>query len=79
MEPDQIEPMIGTNKELSIQFVLGYSSDEFRNTLQHLAEGRINGDPLITGRVGVEGVAKAFETLASPALHAKILVEPWHS
>lgn len=79
MERDHIEPMMGTNKELSIQFVLGYSGDEFRSTLEHLAEGRINGDPLITGKVGVDGVPSAFETLASPALHAKILVEPWHS
>jgi len=33
--------------------------------------------PLITGKVGVEGVAGAFEELASPERHAKILVEPW--
>jgi threonine dehydrogenase-like Zn-dependent dehydrogenase len=79
MERDQIEPMMGTNKELSIQFVLGYSGEEFRTTLRHLAEGRINSDPLITGKVGVEGVADAFEALASPEQHAKILVEPWHS
>jgi len=79
MERDQIEPMLGTNKELNIQFVLGYSGDEFRITLRHLAEGRINCDPLITAKVGVEGVAEAFEALASPEQHAKILVEPWHS
>jgi len=79
MERDQIEPMLGTNKELNIQFVLGYSGEEFKTTLRHVAEGRINCDPLITGKVGVEGVAGAFETLASPEQHAKILVEPWHS
>jgi threonine dehydrogenase-like Zn-dependent dehydrogenase len=79
MERDQIEPMLGTNKELNIQFVLGYSADEFKTTLHHLAEGRINCEPLITGKVGVEGVAGAFEDLASPEQHAKILVEPWHS
>jgi threonine dehydrogenase-like Zn-dependent dehydrogenase len=77
MERDQIEPMLGTNKELNIQFVLGYSGDEFRTTLRHLAEGRINCDPLITGKVDVQGVAGAFEALASPEHHAKILVEPW--
>jgi threonine dehydrogenase-like Zn-dependent dehydrogenase len=79
MERDQIEPMLGTNKELNIQFVLGYSGEEFRTTLHHLAEGRINCDPLITGKVGVEEVAGAFEALASPEQHAKILVEPWRS
>jgi threonine dehydrogenase-like Zn-dependent dehydrogenase len=79
MERDQIEPLTGISKELNIQFVLGYSPDEFAATLRHLAEGRVNGDPLITGKVGVDGVAKAFEDLASPETHAKILVEPWHS
>ncbi len=79
MERDQIEPLTGISKELNIQFVLGYSPDEFAATLRHLSEGRVNGDPLITGKVGVDGVAKAFEDLASPETHAKILVEPWHS
>jgi threonine dehydrogenase-like Zn-dependent dehydrogenase len=79
MERDTIEPMFGINKELNIQFVLGYSGEEFAATLQNLAEGRVNGDPLITGKVGVEGVAKAFEDLGSPETHAKILVEPWRS
>jgi hypothetical protein len=34
---------------------------------------------LVTGKVGVEGVAKAFEDLASPERHAKILVEPFRA
>ena len=79
MERDHIEPMFGINKELNIQFVLGYTGEEFATTLHNLAEGKINGDPLITGKVGVEGVAGAFEELASPETHAKILVEPWRS
>jgi len=79
MEHDQIEPLTGISKELNIQFVLGYSPEEFAATLSHLAEGRVNGDPMITGKVGVQGVAQAFADLASPETHAKILVEPWHS
>ena len=34
-------------------------------------------EPLITGRVDVDGVPDAFEALASPQQHAKIIVEPW--
>jgi threonine dehydrogenase-like Zn-dependent dehydrogenase len=79
MEKDSFEPMFGINKELNIQFVLGYSAAEFADTLRNLAEGTVNGDPLITGKVGVEGVAQAFQDLGSPERHAKILVEPWHS
>jgi threonine dehydrogenase-like Zn-dependent dehydrogenase len=79
MEDDRIKPMVGVNKELSVQFVLGYTPDEFAGALRAIAEGRIDVAPLITGRVGVDGVAAAFETLARPDRHAKILIEPWRS
>ncbi len=79
MEQDQIEPMYAITKELNLQFVLAYTPGEFAATLGHLAEGRIPADPLITGTVGVEGVAGAFEELGSPERHAKILIEPWRS
>ena len=64
--------------ELSIQFVLGYTPEEFAATLGHIAEGRIPVDPLITGHVGIDGVAQAFRDLKNPEAHAKIVVEPWH-
>jgi threonine dehydrogenase-like Zn-dependent dehydrogenase len=77
MEDDRIRPMLGINKELSLQFVLGYTPDEFASTLGDIAEGRIPVAPLITGRVGVTDVPQAFADLATPEAHAKILVEPW--
>jgi threonine dehydrogenase-like Zn-dependent dehydrogenase len=77
MEEDTIKPAVGINKELALQFVLGYTPDEFAGTLQHIAEGRIDVGPLITGRVELDSVPGAFEELANPERHAKILVEPW--
>jgi len=77
MEDDHIKPIFGINKELNVQFVLGYQPDEFANTLQAIAAGRIDVAPLVTGRVGVDGVPAAFDTLGNPDTHAKILVEPW--
>ena len=77
MERDSFRPMLGINKELSLQFVLGYTPEEFARTLRALAEGAIDVAPMITGRCGVDGVAEAFTTLGSPEAHAKILVEPW--
>jgi threonine dehydrogenase-like Zn-dependent dehydrogenase len=77
MEEDRIRPIHGINKELSLQFVLGYLPDEFASTLTDIAEGRLPVAPLVTGRVGVADVPQAFEDLARPDTHAKILVEPW--
>jgi len=74
MEPDKIFPMLGIVKELNLQFVLGYTQEEFAATLEHIADRRIDVAPLVTGAVGIDGVAGAFEALASPERHAKIIV-----
>jgi len=76
METDSFEPFFGILKQLDVQFVLGYTPEEFARTLDNIASGRIDVAPLITGRVGLEGVQAAFVDLANPELHAKILVEP---
>ena len=76
MEPDTIHPLLAIVKELNFQFVLAYTPDEFAATLRHIAEGEIPAAPLITGHVGLGGVAGAFEALGSPERHAKILVHP---
>lgn len=77
MEPDRIEPFFGIAKELAVQFVLGYTPDEFARCLGLLAEGQVDAEALITGKVGLEGVKGAFAELANPERHTKILVEPW--
>src|SRR5262249_45666385 len=76
MEPDTIHPLLAIGKELNLQFVLGYTPEEFAATLRHIADGAIPVAPLLTGRVGLGGVAAAFQDLASPDRHAKILVGP---
>ena len=76
MENDHITPAMGVNKELLVQFVLGWSPEEFAASLRSLAEGKIDPSPLITGEVGIAGIPSAFEMLADPNAHAKILVRP---
>jgi threonine dehydrogenase-like Zn-dependent dehydrogenase len=76
MATDQFEPFFGIVKELNLQFVLAYTADEFAASLRHIAEGRIDVTPLITGQVGLDGVRGAFAELANPERHAKVIVEP---
>jgi threonine dehydrogenase-like Zn-dependent dehydrogenase len=77
MQTDQFEPFFGIVKQLNVQFVLAYTAEEFAASLHHIAEGRIDVAPLITGRVGLDGVKDMFLALASPEHHAKVLVDPW--
>ena len=77
METDKIEPLFAIFKELNLQFVLGYTPEEFARSLHLLADGKVDANALITGKVGLEGVKGAFEELGNPEKHTKILVEPW--
>ncbi|HEY3950733.1 zinc-binding dehydrogenase [Phenylobacterium sp.] len=76
METDRIEPAVAITKEIELTFVFGYTPEEFAGTLRSLAEGQIDVDGLVTGRVGLDGVAGAFAALGDPEAHVKILVEP---
>ena len=76
MENDAIRPMLGIAKELDVSFALGYDPMEFGGTLRSIAEGELDVAPMITGRVELEGVPKAFTDLGNPDVHCKILVEP---
>ncbi|WP_055403168.1 MULTISPECIES: zinc-binding dehydrogenase [unclassified Mycobacterium] len=76
MGADHIRPAMAINKEIDLRFVLGYTPLEFRDTLHMLADGKVDVAPLITGTVGLDGVAAAFDALADPEAHAKILIDP---
>ena len=76
MEPDSITPFFGISKELEVRFALAYDPNEFAETLRAIAEGELDVAPMITGEVDLDGVPGAFDALADPDEHCKILVVP---
>jgi threonine dehydrogenase-like Zn-dependent dehydrogenase len=64
------------NKEIDLRFVLAYTPVDFRDTLHMLCEGEVDPSPVVTGTVGLPGVEPAFDALADPETHAKILIDP---
>lgn len=76
METDRFRPAMAINKEIDLRFVLGYTPLEFHDALQLLADGKVDAEPLVTGVVGLQGVASAFDALGDPETHAKILIDP---
>jgi 2-desacetyl-2-hydroxyethyl bacteriochlorophyllide A dehydrogenase len=76
MQPDTVHPFFAIAKEINVQFVLAYDPNEFADSLRAIAEGDIDVSPMITGDVGLEEVGKAFDDLADPERHCKILVAP---
>src|SRR5579885_304968 len=56
MEPDQIRPLTCILKEISIDFIVGYTRAEFQETIDALASGRIDPRPMITYIIGIDRV-----------------------
>jgi threonine dehydrogenase-like Zn-dependent dehydrogenase len=76
MSSDHFEPAQCIVKELDLRFSLFYSPEQFAQTFAHLAAGDFDVAPLLTGHVGLDGVADAFQRLRSNPQDAKILLDP---
>jgi len=76
MGSDALRPSMAINKEIDLRFVLAYTPLEFRDTLHQLADGDLEVSAMVTGTVGLDGVAGAFDVLAGAEGHAKVLVDP---
>jgi 2-desacetyl-2-hydroxyethyl bacteriochlorophyllide A dehydrogenase len=76
MTPDTFQPTQAILKELEIRFAVMYSPEEFARTFAHLAAGDFDVAPLLTGTVGLDDVADAFERLGNSPSDAKILLDP---
>lgn len=77
LQTDHSRPLIAVNKELNVQYVLGYTVREFHETLHHIADGKLDVGPIVTHTVALDGVADAFDDLARPDAHGKVIVRPW--
>nr|WP_090273882.1 zinc-binding dehydrogenase [Mycolicibacterium komanii]CRL66738.1 alcohol dehydrogenase [Mycolicibacterium komanii] len=76
MGTDHFRPAVANGKDIDLRFVFGYTPLEFRDTLHLLADGKVDASALVTGTVGLGGVARAFEVLGAAEAHAKILIDP---
>lgn len=76
METDKIEPLSFINKEIELRFVLGYTAQEFAQSLTRLAEGQTRYNDIVTNIVSLEETPEAFVKLQTDKSEVKILVKP---
>lgn len=76
MGTDTIQPIVAMTREANLHFVLAYEKDDFQYTVDMMDQERIAPAPLITDRVGLDGVAGAFEQLTAADTQCKVIVRP---
>jgi len=77
--PTDINFAFATVKEMDIKCSYYYSPEEFAQSLQNIAEGKIDWRLMMTGKVGLDGTPSAFDSLLKPNEHIKVIVEPWRN
>lgn len=75
--PTTLDLAYATVKEMDVHFSYYYKPEEFAQCLQNIADGKVPWQLMRTGKVGLDGVPEAFQTLLKPNNHIKVIVEPW--
>ncbi|KHO21688.1 alcohol dehydrogenase catalytic domain-containing protein [Mycolicibacterium setense] len=73
---ETIIPVVAQFRQIAINFGNGPYHEAYETVLKRLADGEIDAEAIITGRVGLDGLGDAFEALRDPEAHVKILVIP---
>jgi (R,R)-butanediol dehydrogenase/meso-butanediol dehydrogenase/diacetyl reductase len=71
---DSIMPLVGIMKELNVQFVLGYTAQEFSFVIDMIAKDRIEAAAMITDRIALDALPAAFEALRKPSTQCKVMI-----
>ena len=75
MQQDTITPLLGINKQISLQFVLGYTGQEYAETLAAFTDGSIDTRAMVTRSVSIDELPETFRALADPK-DCKVIVVP---
>jgi (R,R)-butanediol dehydrogenase / meso-butanediol dehydrogenase / diacetyl reductase len=74
-EDDGFVPMTAMSKELDLRFSLGVENSEIDSAIAALAAGRISTAPMITHRLGIDDLPRAFAALMKPTNQTKVMIE----
>lgn len=74
--PDPIIPALSAFKGLSIHFPLGYSIDDFTETIRAFDAGSVDPSMMISGTIGLDGLSGMLDEMRGPNDHLKVQVDP---
>ena len=73
---DKFTPVVGIQKELSLEFSFAYSLAEFRQSLENITQHQELIERLITSKIRLEETESGFNALANDPEEIKVLVLP---
>jgi threonine dehydrogenase-like Zn-dependent dehydrogenase len=79
MKPDAITPGHATFREVSLQFSMTYTLEEFRDVVDQFDAGHVEPRELVTDTIGLEELPAQIERMRQGGVGGKIHVDPWRT
>jgi 2-desacetyl-2-hydroxyethyl bacteriochlorophyllide A dehydrogenase len=76
LEPEELYVPPAQMKRLKIHFAAGEEQQDLDLALRSIADGRIDVEPWIGGRIGLTGVEAALRAMSSPSVPVRTVVDP---
>jgi (R,R)-butanediol dehydrogenase/meso-butanediol dehydrogenase/diacetyl reductase len=76
LEPDSVFPWTGLAKEADVAFSIFYGPEDYTDTIDAFADGRLRPGAMVTGEVGLDELPGRFAQLLSSPSGGKVVVRP---
>ncbi len=74
--PDPILPAFATFKEISLHFPLGYSIEDFAETVRAFEADDVRPDSMVSDTIALDELPEMIEEMRAPHSHLKVQVDP---
>lgn len=75
LQADEFNPFFASSKELTIQYVNGYTDSEFQSSLHLLSEGAIDLSPMPITKLPLSQINQGMQALLASSVHGKVIIE----
>ena len=76
LEPEQLYIPLGQNKRLKFNFACGEEQQDMELAMRSIADGRIDVEPWLGVRIGLNGVGEALAKMVDPSAPVRTVVDP---
>ncbi|MCX7864017.1 MAG: alcohol dehydrogenase catalytic domain-containing protein [Novosphingobium sp.] len=74
--PDPVIPALGSFREISLHFPIGYSAEDFTETLRAFDAGSIRPEAMVSTTIALDELPAMIEEMRGPNAHLKVMVDP---
>ncbi|MDG2003800.1 MAG: alcohol dehydrogenase catalytic domain-containing protein [Novosphingobium sp.] len=74
--PDPVIPALNSFKEISLHFPIGYSFEDFTETIRTFDAGTFKPEDMVSDTIALDQLPEMLDAMRTPHTHLKVMVDP---